>query len=162
MVLIWENAAMSEQLSLLEWKAPAEIIVFPFHRSHGMTVCAARAIAPLDTAKRTGRLNAIRTQIRKRLTPLVGPDHADVAADDLLRMIRIQSVYVTSLLPKQQESPAVLLSMTGQRIETAPHGYGAGKAGALGQGAKLLAGLGRAHEETEYDATRAREEGTAA
>jgi hypothetical protein len=56
---------------------------------------------------------------------------------------------------KAKSSKPYRSSLTSQHDESVPHGYGAGEAGALGQGAKLLAGLGGAHGSTEYDAARA-------
>jgi hypothetical protein len=157
-----ENAAMSEQLSLLDWRRPAEVVPFPFHRSHGATIAVARSIVNLETAKRSGRLNSLRAQTRKRLEPLIGFDAADKAADDLVRKIKIGFEYCErSSFPKQVPFSAEIFALTGDRIEILPYGNGAGKAGALGQGAKLLAGLGGAHERTEYDAARAREGGAA-
>ncbi|WP_139790609.1 hypothetical protein [Rhizobium rhizosphaerae] len=153
---------MSEQLSLLDWRPPAEVVPFPFHRSHGATIAVSRSIVDLETAKRSGRLNSLRAQTRKRLEPLIGFDAADKAADDLIRGIKIGFAYCESPHLRKQRTPGRVISLsTGEPIESVPHGYGAGKAGALGQGAKLLAGLGGAHETPEYDAARAREEGAA-
>jgi hypothetical protein len=157
-----ENAAMSEQMSLLDWKPPAEVVPFPFHRSHGATIAVARSIVNLETAKRSGRLNSLRAQTRKQLEPLVGLDAADRAADDLIRVIKIGFGYCGHLpLQKQRTSATVISLLTGERSQMLPHGEGAGAAGALGQGAKLLAGLGGAHETPEYDAARASEGGAA-
>lgn len=153
---------MSEQLFLLDWKAPINVLPFPLHRSHGATAGVAKEIVLLDTAKRTGRLNSLRAQTRKRLAPVVGQEQADRIADDLVRMVRVQIAYRQGsiLLPQKQITPqAVILSLRGERIETLPHGDGAGEAGALGQGTKFLVGVGEAH--VEYDAARTREGGAA-
>lgn len=155
---------MSEQLSLLDWKPPAEVLPFPSHRSHGATAMVARAIADMETAKRTGRLNSLRAQTRKRMEPIFGTETAERAADDLVRMVRIHLAYCGNLnrpSHKQVKSEAVISSLPRQRIEPFPHGDGGGEAGALGQGTKSLAGLGGAHESLEYDAARAREGGAA-
>ncbi|GLR54347.1 hypothetical protein KYK30_32040 [Shinella yambaruensis] len=147
---------MYEQLSLLDWRLPAEILPFPLHRSHGATIAVARSIVNLETAKRSGRLNSIRAQTRKRLEPLIGLDRADKAADDLVRMIKIGFAYCESpFLHKQEPASTVISLLTVKQILSDPHGDGAGEASALGQGAKLLAGLGGAHESTEYDVARA-------
>jgi hypothetical protein len=118
----------------------------------------------LETAKRTGRMNSLRAQTRKRLAPIIGQEEADALADDLLRMVRIQIAFrqMSSIsLQKQNKASASIFSLTGEPLQAFPHGEGAGEACALGQGAKLLAGLGGAHETPEYDAARAREGGAA-
>ena len=144
---------MSEQLSLLDWRPPAEILPFPLHRSHGATIAVARSIVNLETAKRSGRLNSLRAQTRKRLEPLIGLERADKAADDLVRMIKIAFVYCETSLPHKQKQVSTVISLpTAKQIEPNPHDDGGRVANALGQGAKLLAGLGGAHESTEYDA----------
>lgn len=152
---------MTEQLSLLEWRLPAEIVPFPLHRSHGATIAYARSIVAMEIPKRSGKLNSLRAQTRKRLEPFIGPDAADAAADDLIRVIKVGFAYCDSSLPKPLKKPAVILSLTGQRIQSCPHSAGAGAAGALGQGTKFLAGLGGAHESPEYVAAHAREGGAA-
>lgn len=153
---------MAEQLSLLDWRAPAEILPFPLHRSHGATIAYARSIVNLETAKRSGRLNSLRAQTRKHLEPLVGFEEADAAADELVRAIKVGFAYCeNSPSSKPPKAPAVILSLSGQRIQNHPHGNGVGVAGALGRGTKFLAGLGGAHERTEYDAARAHEGGVA-
>lgn len=148
---------MSEQLSLLDWKPPAEILPFPLHRSHGATAGVARSIVLLDIPKRTGRLNTMRSQVRKRLAPLVGGDRADAAADSYVRMVRVHFGYPPLLKPRK--SGAVILSMTGQRLESSDQGDCGGEAGALrGQGGHPLGGAwGRSprSEPSEYDAARA-------
>jgi hypothetical protein len=109
------------------------------------------------------RLNALRSQVRKRLTAFVGADRAEEAADVYVRMVRIHFDYHP--LPKQIESTALISSLTGQRIEAAPHRDSGGAAGASVPRPKALGGVwGRSpHEEpTEYDAAHAREEGDAA
>lgn len=62
------------------------------------------------------------------------------------------------VLPSSQakSSTTYRSSLTSQPDDSIPHGYGAGEASALGQGTKFLAGLGGAHESTEYDAAHAR------
>lgn len=151
---------MSEQFSLLDWKQPAEVVPFPSHRSHGATAMVARAIVGMETPKRTGRLNSLRAQTRKRMEPIFGSEQADMLADDLVRMVKIHLAYCeisNRSSHKQKKTEAVIFSLTGQRIEAFPHGNSAGEAGALGQGTKFLAGVGGAHEEaSEYDAARAR------
>lgn len=138
---------MSEQLSLLEWKAPAAILPFPLHRSHGATACVARSMVSLETPKRTGRLNSLRSQTRKRLESLIGADRAEQAADDLIRMIRIQFAYCENTrLQKQEQAGAVIYSLMWQKLLPPQYGNGAGEACALGQGTKFLAGLGGAHD----------------
>ena len=147
---------MSEQLSLLDWRPPAEVLPFPLHRSHGATIAVARSIVNLETAKRSGRLNSIRAQTRKRLEPFIGPDRADKAADDLVRVIKIGFAYCESPRSHKQEPDSTVISLpVVRRLQTPPHGDGAGEASAMGQGAKLLAGVGGAHGTTEYDAARA-------
>ncbi|MET3775033.1 hypothetical protein ABID20_000576 [Rhizobium alvei] len=150
---------MSEQLSLLDWRPPAEILPFPLHRSHGATAGVARSIVSLDVPKRTGRLNTLRSQIRKRLTPLVGTDRADEAADEYLRMIRAHFNYPP--LRKQRKTAAVILSMKGQRLENLERGGCGGEADAeRGQGGHPLGGVwGRSPhpEPSEYDAARVRD-----
>ena len=142
---------MDEQLSLLDWKPPAEIVAFPLHRAHGATAGVARAIMDLETAKRTGRLNSIRAQTRKRMEPLFGAERAEKIADDLVKAIRLQIMYRelsrASAHPEQTQGEAMVFTLTGQPLET-----GAGKAGALGRGTKFLVGVGEAH--VEYDAAR--------
>lgn len=153
---------MTEQLSLLDWRPPAEIVPFPLHRSHGATITFARSIVDLETSKRSGKLNSLRAQTRKRLEPFIGQDAADAAADDLIRVIKVGFSYCEkSSLPKPSGQTAVILSLSGQRLENSPHGDSAGAAGALGQGTKFLAGLGGAHETAEYDAARAYDGGAA-
>lgn len=158
-LLIKENAEMSEQLSLLDWYPPAEVLPFPFHRSHGATIAVARSIVNIETAKRSGKLNSIRSQTRKRLEPFIGIDRADKAADDLIRAIKVGFAYCESPTFHKQKSHSetVISFATKQPIKATPHGDGAGEASALGQGTKFLAGLGGAHERPEYDAARARE-----
>lgn len=142
---------MAEQLSLLDWRCPAEILPFPSHRSHGATAGVARAIMDLETAKRTGKLNSIRAQTRKRMEPLFGAEQAEKIADNLVRAIRLQIMYRevsrTSVHPEQTQGEAMIFTLTGQPLKT-----GAGKAGALGRGTKFLVGVGEAH--VEYDAAR--------
>lgn len=155
---------MSEQLSLLDWRQPAEILPFPFHRSHGLTAHVARAIAHVETAKRTGRLNSIRAQTRKRMEPVFGADMADKIADDLVRMVRIQLAYQepsSTPIHKQIKKETMIVSLPDRRKALMPYGNGGGAAAAMGQGAKLLAGLGGAHEALEYDAARTRDGGAA-
>lgn len=146
---------MSEQLSLLDWRPPAEILPFPAHRSHGLTAGIARSMMELETAKRTGKLNSIRAQTRKRLQHIVGLEQADRLAEDHIRMIRIQSAYLAPSIPKQCHNQALIFSLQGERIHQVPHGDGAGAASALGQGTKFLAGLGGAHSLTEFGVARA-------
>ena len=148
---------MDEQLSLLDWRRPAEILPFPSHRSHGATAGVARAIMNLETAKRTGRLNSIRAQTRKRMEPLFGAEQAEKIADDLVRAIRIQIMYRevsrTSAHPEQTQGEAMIFTLPALPSESIQKDTSAGEAGALmGQGAKHLAGLGGAH--VEYDAAR--------
>ena len=155
---------MSEQLSLLDWRPPADILPFPLHRSHGLTACAARALADVDTPKRTGRLNSLRAQTRRRLEPLIGADAAEDAADAYVRMIRIHFAYCERRpfsSPKPIDPRGQIISLQSRKDSTKQYGGGAGAAGALGRGAKLLAGLGGAHETPEYDAAHAREGGAA-
>ncbi|MDP9572680.1 UNVERIFIED_ORG: hypothetical protein J2W66_003173 [Agrobacterium larrymoorei] len=161
-LLIKENAEMSEQLSLLDWP-PAEVLPFPFHRSHGATIAVARSIVNIETAKRSGKLNSIRAQTRKRLEPLIGVEQADKAADDLIRAIKVGFAYCeNATLHKQKSQSETVISLsTRQPLKAVQHGDGAGEASALGQGTKFLAGLGGAHERPEYDAARAREGGAA-
>ncbi|MDG3577149.1 helix-turn-helix domain-containing protein [Rhizobium sp. YJ-22] len=66
---------------------------------------------------------------------------------------------VSSTLHPQEQitGTAIPFSPTVPDRIPVPDGYGAGEAGAPGQGATLLAGLGGAHETLEYDAARARE-----
>lgn len=146
---------MSEQLSLLDWKPPAEVLPFPLHRSHGSTIAVARSIVSLETSKRSGKLNSIRAQTRKRLEPLIGLDCADKAANDLIRMIKIGFAYCEPPSSCRQKSSATVISLLsekqmrpGRLVNSADEG------GASGQGAKLLAGVGGAHDSTEYDAAR--------
>lgn len=147
---------MSEQLSLLDWRPPAEVLPFPLHRSHGATIAVARSIVNMETAKRSGRLNSIRAQTRKRLEPLIGAERADQVADDLVRVIKIGFAYCESPFIHKQEPASTVISLpTVQHPKTKQHADSAGEASATGQGAKLLAGLGGAHESTEYDAARA-------
>jgi hypothetical protein len=154
---------MSEQLSLLDWYPPAKILAFPVHRSHGSTIALARSIVNIETAKRSGKLNSIRSQTRKRLEPLIGLDRADKAADDLIRAIKVGFAYCeTHGFQKQmRQSETVISFSTKQPLTADRHRNGAGEASALGQGTKFLAGLGGAHEPIEYDAARAREGGAA-
>jgi hypothetical protein len=144
---------MTEQLSLLDWRPPAEILPFPLHRSHGATITYARSIVNLDTPKRSGKLNSLRAQTRKRLEPFIGPDAADVAADDLIRVIKVGFAYCHSSLPKLLNKPAVILSLSGQRIENLPHGYGGGAAVAPDPSP---AGLARPEDTSEQVAAGAR------
>lgn len=83
----------NNQLDLFDWKPPAEVVPFPMARSHGLTAGAAKAIIDLEKPARTGRLNSIRAQTRKRLEPLFGKDRADRMADDLVRGIKLQITY---------------------------------------------------------------------
>lgn len=149
---------MTEQLSLLDWRPPAEILPFPSHRSHGMTVCVARNIMNLETAKRTGRLNSLRAQTRKRMEPLFGDERADKIADDLLRMIRIQIAYqnLRIPLPKQIETSVVIFSSNVPRALNNPHGYGGGEAIACVPRPQALVAEG-----SEQEAARVREGGAA-
>jgi hypothetical protein len=155
-LLIRENAAMTEQLSLLDWRLPAEILPFPLHRSHGATIAYARTIYDLDTPKRSGKLNSLRAQTRKRFEPLIGPDAAEAAADDLIRVIKVGFAYCDSSIPKPSKVPAVILSLTGQRIESSPHGYGGGKAIACVPRPQALVAEG-----SEQESARVREGGAA-
>ncbi|MCQ1778249.1 hypothetical protein NOJ05_13660 [Neorhizobium galegae] len=152
---------MSDQLSLLDWRPPAEVLPFPSHRSHGATIAVARSIVNLETAKRSGRLNSLRAQTRKRLEPFLGFDDADKAADDLIRAIKVGFAYCeNSPLHKQKNTSSTVISFqTREPLETSPYRKGAGIAGALGQGTKFLVGVGEAH--IEYDAAHAREGGAA-
>ncbi|CAN7509508.1 hypothetical protein [Pararhizobium sp. LjRoot238] len=85
---------MSEtQLDLFDWRPPAEILPFPLNRSHGATAGTAKAIIDLEKPARTGRLNSIRAQTRKRYEPLFGKERAERIADDLLRQIKVQITY---------------------------------------------------------------------
>jgi len=158
-LLIKENAEMSEQLSLLDWYPPAEVLPFPFHRSHGATIAVARSIVNIETAKRSGKLNSIRSQTRKRLEPFIGIDRADKAADDLIRAIKVGFAYCESptFHKQKSQSETVISFSTRQPLKAVQYDNGAGEASALGQGTKFLAGLGGAHEKPEYDAARARE-----
>ena len=82
--------------------------------------------------------------------------------DDLVRMIRIGFAYCEPPSSHKQKSAATVISLqAAQRKQPIQHFQGAGEAGASGQGAKLLAGLGGAHESTEYDAARGRDGGAA-
>lgn len=149
---------MSEQLSLLEWKASAVIVPFPLHRSHGATAGVARSMVNLETPKRTGRLNSLRSQTRKRLESLIGADRAEQAADDLIRMIRIQFAYCENTrLQKQEQVGAVIYSLTGRKLPPSQYGYSGGEANASVPRPEALA----RPEGTEYDAARAREGGAA-
>ncbi|MBX4909048.1 MULTISPECIES: hypothetical protein [Rhizobium] len=152
---------MSEQLSLLDWKSSAEVLPFPFHRSHGATAGVARAVMRLDAPKRTARLNSLRAQTRKRMEPLFGADQAEAIADSLIRVIRIQIAYHENLnppLPKQSNGGTSIVSLAVRLREHVPT---VGGAEGMGQGAKLLAGLGGAHKQVDYDAACEREGGTA-
>jgi hypothetical protein len=112
----------------------------------------------MGTAKRSGRLNSLRAQTRKRLEPLIGLDAADKAADDLIRVIKIGFAYCDHYPPQKQSPSATVISLlTGEQMETEPHGYGAGEASACVPSPQ---GLARP-EGIEYDAARAREEGAA-
>lgn len=82
-----------EQLDLLSWKPPAEIIPFPLHRSHGATAGTAKNIIDLDKPARTGKLNSIRAQTRKRMTALFGSDIAEKMANALINRIKLQITY---------------------------------------------------------------------
>ncbi|SCB16596.1 hypothetical protein [Rhizobium hainanense] len=82
-----------EQLDLLSWKPPAEIVPFPLHRSHGATAGAAKAIIDLDKPARTGRLNSIRVQTRKQMELIFGKERAEKIADDLISRIKTQIRY---------------------------------------------------------------------
>lgn len=84
---------MSEQMDLLMWRPPAEIIAFPLHRSHGATAGTAKAIIDLEKPARTGRLNSIRSQTRKCMEPVFGRERAEKIADALLRQIKVQITY---------------------------------------------------------------------
>lgn len=92
-VLIWETAEMSEQLDLLSWRPPAEIIPFPVSRAHGLTAGTAKQIINMDKPARTGRLNSIRNQTRKRFELIFGKEQAEQIADDLINRIKIQIKY---------------------------------------------------------------------
>ncbi|PDT80049.1 hypothetical protein CO676_29830 [Sinorhizobium sp. BJ1] len=148
-----------QQLSLLDWRPPADLLPFPVHRSHGATAVVARAIFALDKPKRTGRLNSLRTQTRKRMEPLFGEARAEKIADDLIRVIRAQIAHreAAPLPPKQIKAGAVIVSLTLPRSSANQHGYGGGEAGAPVPRAVPLGGYGlQAHEErSEYDAARA-------
>lgn len=151
---------MAEQLSLLDWKPPAEVLPFPLHRSHGATIAVARSMVNLETAKRSGQLNSIRAQTRKRLEPFIGLGRADQAADDLIRMIKIGFAYCGSSLPHKQESNSTVIFLETVKQTTATqHGDGGGEADASGRGTKFLVGVGEAH--VEYDAARGRDGGAA-
>jgi hypothetical protein len=58
-----------------------------------MTAGTAKAIIDLDKPSRTGKLNSIRSQTRKAMTPLFGKERAEAIADDLVRCIRAQISY---------------------------------------------------------------------
>lgn len=149
---------MSEQLSLLDWRPPAELLPYPSHRSHGATAGVAKVIMDLDKPKRTGRLNSLRAQTRKRMEPLFGAERADKIADDLITVIRAQIAHreAAPLLPKQFKTGAVIVSLTLPHSSTCPHGNSDGEANASVPRAVPLVGLGEAHEErSEYDAARA-------
>lgn len=90
------------------------------------------------------------------MTSMQSKEAVDILADEVheaLRLITIQ---------KQYRPSALIFSITGQQIEALPYRSCAGEAGALGQGTKFLAGMGRAHETTEYDAARGYDGGDAA
>ena len=150
---------MSEQLSLLDWRPPAEILPFPLHRSHGATAGVARSIVLLDIPKRTGRLNTIRSQTRKRLAPFIGEDRADEAADAYVRMVRVHFDYPP--LHKPRKAGAMILSMAGQCLESFEQGDCGGVADAKGgRGDHPLGGVwGRSprSELSEYDTARVRD-----
>lgn len=134
---------MFEQLSLLDWKPSAEVLPFPFHRSHGATVAVARLIKDLDTPKRSGRLNGIRAATRKRLEPIVGEDRADKAADDLVRMIKVAFAYCdNSHAPKQKKAGTVIFIEAVDRTGPFQHSNGGGEADAWVKGLPC-AGMGR-------------------
>lgn len=82
-----------------------------------------------------------------------------LAIDELAELVHVELRNIR--IQKQYRPPAVILSLRGALIHPVPHGEGAGAAGALGQGTKSLAGLGGAHEQTEYDVARARDGGAA-
>lgn len=149
---------MCEQMSLLDWNRPADVVAFPFHRSHGATIAVSRSIVHMETAKRSGKLNSLRAQTRKRLEPLVGIDAADKAADDLIRLIKVGFAYFENSPPhKQIRASAVIFSLTGEQIETSQNGYSDGEASACVPRPQALA----RPEGTEYDAARTREGGSA-
>lgn len=154
---------MSEQMSLLEWNRPADVLAFPFHRSHGATIAVSRSIVHMETAKRSGKLNSLRAQTRKRLEPLLGFDEADKAADDLIRAIKVGFAYFENSPPhKQIQASAVILSLTDRNTETPQHSNSDGEANACDPSPQGLVRYGRiAHERTEYDAARARDGGAA-
>jgi|GEM_PF-4187185 len=86
-----------EQMDLLSWtppRGPAKVLAFPLHRSHGATAVLARNIVDLRRPDRTGRLNTLRNQTRKRLEPFIGKEAADHYADQYVRTVRAHFGYL--------------------------------------------------------------------
>ncbi|MGO8054919.1 DUF6074 family protein [Rhizobium leguminosarum] len=134
----------------------AEIISFPLCRQSIARILANELSAMnFDQGKRHWQASCRMLRARLHLLGLrswaikAEIDQLADAVHEELKRIRF---------PKQIKQSAVIIPLNRQPISTLD---GDGGAGALGQGAKLLAGLGGAHKAQEYDAAREREGGAA-
>ncbi|MGO7975790.1 DUF6074 family protein [Rhizobium ruizarguesonis] len=134
----------------------AEIITFPLCRQKIARILANELSAmDFDQGKRHWQASCRMLRDRLHLLGLrswaikTEIDQLADAVHEELKRIR---------LPKQLKRSAVIIPLNRQVASTLANG---GEAGVLGQGAKLLAGLGGAHKTQEYDAAREREGGAA-
>ncbi|WP_392711124.1 DUF6074 family protein [Rhizobium ruizarguesonis] len=139
----------------------AEVIRFPLRPCASLARAIARDLSWMDFEAGKKHWQEVCRDLRKRfrregLSTDSIRSKIDELADDVHHLLRDPSI------PKQFSGTTVILSLKGEKIATLARGYGAGGAGALGQGTKFLAGLGGAHERPEYDAAHAREGGDAA
>ncbi|MHC2488151.1 hypothetical protein CN068_06905 [Sinorhizobium meliloti] len=138
----------------------AQVVTFPDERRVSLAHSIAARLDDVDYDSGKKLWQGVCRDIRKGLRN-EGLSTAEVKASIDQLADAVHEELKSIRLQKQYRRPAKIFSMMGQRIEALPHGNGAGAAGALGQGTKFLAGLGGAHERTEYDAARAREGGAA-
>ncbi|NKM87468.1 hypothetical protein GFL54_24845 [Rhizobium laguerreae] len=134
----------------------AEIITFPLCRQSIARILANELSAmSFDQGKRHWQASCRTHRARLHLQGLrnwaikTEIDQLADAVHEELQRIRF---------PKQIKRSAVIIPLNRQSASTL---VGGGEAGALGQGAKLLAGLGGAHKKQEYDVAREREGGAA-
>jgi hypothetical protein len=143
-----------------DYKPQAHVIPFPTERRVSLVHSIAQRLDALDYESGKSFWQTVcrdvRNGLRKNgLTTAEIRTSIDQFAEDVHRELKIVRIQ------KQYRPEAAIFALTGERIQSLPHGHGAGEACALGQGAKLLAGLGGAHESMEHDAARAREGGAA-
>ncbi|ANL55088.1 hypothetical protein AMC82_CH03930 [Rhizobium phaseoli] len=149
------------QLDLFAYrKSTAQLHSFPCDRHVSFAHSVAQRLDVLDYAGGKNLWQAVCRNVRNGLKR-DGLTTAEIrfSIDQLADQVHEALRYLH--LQKQYRPSAVILSLTGDRIESIPNSDGAGEAGALGQGTKFLAGLGGAHETPEYDAAHAREGGAA-